>query len=161
MERTHALTFVTSGDRDVILSRVFDVPADVLFHALTTPHLVQQWLGVHHPWSMPVCDIDLREGGAYRYQWQHPNGKSFGSRGTYLHVTPNARIEADEYFMEYPTPVMVTQVLTEAHGRTTLSITERYASEEIRGMALASGMETGVESSYDTLAVMLATAAVT
>ena len=149
------LTVTASGDRDIVMTRVFDAPRDLVFEAHTKPELVKRWLTGPDPWEMVVCEIDLRAGGKYRYVWRHPqNGNEMGMGGVYREVVAPERIVATEQFDDpwYQGEAVGTLVLTEKDGRTTLTNTVTYASREARDGVLASGMATGVEVSYDKLA---------
>ena len=70
---TNHMTFKIepSGDREIIMTRVFDAPRDLVFDALTKPDLAKRWLLGPPGWSMPVCEIDLKVGGTYRYVWRN------------------------------------------------------------------------------------------
>lgn len=153
------LTVTASGDRDIVMTREFDAPRDLVFEAHTNPELVKRWLTGPPPWEMSVCEIDLRVGGRYRYVWRHPeNGNEMGMGGVYREVVAPERIVATEQFDNpwYEGEAVGTLVLTEKNGRTTLTNTVTYASKEARDGVLASGMAGGVEISYDKLEAVLA-----
>jgi uncharacterized protein YndB with AHSA1/START domain len=155
------LQVTTPSDREIVMTRVFDAPRHLVFEAMTRPELVQRWLGVHDGWTFEVCDIDLTVGGAYHYVWRNPAGKRFGTGGKHLEVTPN-RIVTTEQFDEplYPGEAVNTLELFEQQGKTTLTLTMRFPSREIRDAALGSGMKKGVEMAYDTLAGLMASGAI-
>ncbi len=67
------MQITTPGDRDIVVTRAFNTPRHLVYHALTVPALVKRWLGVHKGWVLDVCEIDLGVGGAYRYVWRGPN----------------------------------------------------------------------------------------
>jgi uncharacterized protein YndB with AHSA1/START domain len=158
MTNTNTLRVSTPSDREIAMTRVFDAPRDLVFHAYTTPALVKRWLGVHGGWSLDVCEIDLRVGGAYRYVWRKQNGAQMGVRGVYREVVPPERIVATEVFDEswYPGEAVGTAVLTEHGGRTTLTLTVLYESREARDGVLRSPMDTGVAAAFDKLAEIVA-----
>jgi uncharacterized protein YndB with AHSA1/START domain len=160
MTRTGSLTITTPSDREIAMTREFDAPRHLVFRAYTTPELLTQWLGVHAGWSMAVCEVDLRVGGAYRYVWRNEQGMEMGMRGVFREVVPNERIVATEVFDEswYPGEAVDTVVLTEQGGRTTLTLTVRYESREARDAVLRSPMEQGVAAGFDKLEQLLATA---
>jgi len=130
-----------------------------VFQALTTPELVKKWLLGPPGWTMPVCEIDLRVGGAYRYVWHSAGGQVMGMRGVFREITPPARIVQTEIFDDpwYRGEAIVTGSLTESNGQTTLTTTVRYESQEVRDGVLASRMAEGVTASYDRMAEVLAT----
>jgi uncharacterized protein YndB with AHSA1/START domain len=159
MTQTGSLRITTPTDREIAMTRVFDAPRHLVFEAYTTPDLLKRWLGVHAGWSMAVCEVDLRVGGAYRYVWRNEQGMEMGMRGVFREVEPNERIVATEVFDEswYPGEAVDTVVLTEQGGRTTLTLTVRYESREARDAVLKSPMEQGVAAGFDKLEQLLAT----
>ena len=147
------------GDREIVMLRQFDAPRRLVFDAWTKPELLKQWLLGPPGWSMPVCEIDLRVGGAYRYVWrQGSDGSEMGMRGVYHEIVPQERLVWTELFDEawYPGEALITTTLAEEGGRTTLTTTILYVSQEARDAVLKSGMERGVAASYDKLAELLA-----
>jgi uncharacterized protein YndB with AHSA1/START domain len=161
MTKTGALEITTPTDREIAMTRIFDAPRRLVFEAHTKPELVKRWLGVFGGWSLDVCEIDLRVGGAYRYVWRNVNGNEMGMGGVYREIVPAERIVATEKFDDpwYEGEAVATTRFVEDGGKTTLTTTVRYASKEIRDAVLKSPMETGVAASYDKLAEILATAA--
>jgi uncharacterized protein YndB with AHSA1/START domain len=158
MHNTATLKITTPTDREIAMIRIFDAPRALVFEAFTKPELVKQWLLGPPGWSMPVCKIDLKVGGAYRYVWRHADGREMGMGGVYREIVPQERLVCTELFDEawYPGESLITTTLTEKNGRTTLTTTMLYASKEARDSVLKSGMESGVAASYDRLAEMLA-----
>jgi uncharacterized protein YndB with AHSA1/START domain len=140
------------------MSRVFDAPRSLVFDAWTKPELLERWLGVRGGWSMVVCEVDLRVGGAYRFVWRGPDGAEMGMGGVYREIVAPERLVATESFDDpwYPGEAFDTTVLVEEGGKTTATTTVLYESEEIRDAVLESGMARGVAESYDVLAEYLA-----
>jgi uncharacterized protein YndB with AHSA1/START domain len=161
MKNVGNLQVTTRGDQELVLTRVFDAPRRLVFDAWTKPELVRQWLLGPPGWSMPVCEIDLRVGGKYRYVWRHENGNEMGMGGIYREILPPERIVATEKFDEswYPGEAIGTVVLVELGGKTTLTQTIVYESREAREVVLKSPMEQGVAAGYDRLAELLASMA--
>jgi uncharacterized protein YndB with AHSA1/START domain len=153
-----ALKLSARGDREIVMTRTFDAPRNLVFDAFTKPELVKQWLLGPPGWSMPVCEIDLRVGGKYRYVWRNVNGNEMGMGGVYREIVAPERIVATEEFDEswYPGGALGTLVLVEQGGKTTLTQTVLYESREAREAVLKSPMEQGVAASYDRLAELLA-----
>src|SRR3954464_4193012 len=152
------LKLATRGERELAMTRVFDAPRNLVFDAFTKPELVRQWLLGPDGWSMPVCEIDLKVGGKYRYVWRRDSdGTEMGMGGVYREIVPNQRIVATEKFDPawYPGEAVGTLVLTEQAGKTMLTQTIVYQSREAREGVIKSGMETGVARSYDRLAEQL------
>ena len=148
----------TPSDREIVMTRVFDAPRDMLFDAFTNPELVPQWLTGRPDHSMPVCEIDLRAGGAYRYVWRGPDGKEMSSKGVFREVAPPERVIATERFEPswYEGENVNTTTFIEAGGKTTVTLRIECGSKEIRDTMMKSGMERGVAYSYDELEKMLA-----
>jgi uncharacterized protein YndB with AHSA1/START domain len=156
------LNVTTPSDREIAITRVFDAPRRLVFDAHTKPELVKRWLLGPPGWSMPVCEIDLRVGGKYRWVWRHDrDGTQMGMGGVYREIAAPERLVATEKFDEawYPGEALNTLVLVEQRGRTTLTQTMRYESREARDAVLKSGMEKGLTASYDRLAELLASTA--
>jgi uncharacterized protein YndB with AHSA1/START domain len=159
MKDTAELKVTAEGERAIVMSRVFDAPRRLVFDAFSRPEHVKRWLLGPPGWSMPVCEIDLRVGGRYRYVWRKDSdGTEMGMGGVYREVVVSERIVATEVFDQawYPGEAVGTLVLVEDGGKTTVTQTMLYASREARDGVLKSGMERGVVASYDRLADLLA-----
>ena len=153
------LKLTTPLDREIAMTRVFDAPRQLVFDAHTKPDLVRQWLLGPPGWSMPVCEMDLRVGGTYRWVWRHDsNGTEMGMGGVYRDIVAPERLVTTERFDDawYPGEALNTLVLIEQGGRTTLTQTMRYESRDARDAVIKSNMEKGVAASYDRLADLLA-----
>jgi uncharacterized protein YndB with AHSA1/START domain len=157
MKNAGTLQVTTPTDREIAMTRVFNAPRHLVFDALTKPELVSQWLLGPPGWSMPVCEIDPRVGGAYRFQWRGPDGEEMGTRGVCREIRPPERFVATERFDDpwYPGESLVSYSLAEQDGVTTLTLTVRYESREARDGVLKTPMEKGVAMSYDRLAELL------
>src|SRR6266581_8888368 len=157
MKDSGGLKLTTRGDREIVMTRVFDAPRSLVFEAFTKPELVKRWLLGPEGWSMPVCEIDLRVGGKYRYVWRHVKGHEMGMGGVFREIVPPERIVSTEKFDEswYPGEAVGTIVLVELEGKTTLTQTVRYASPEALEAVLKSPMEQGVEAGYVRLEQLL------
>jgi uncharacterized protein YndB with AHSA1/START domain len=158
MMNTGNFKVTTPTDREIAMTRVFNAPRHLVFGALSKPELVKQWLLGPPGWTMPVCEIDLRVGGAYRFQWRGPDGTEMGTRGVFREIALPERFVATERFDDpwYPGEALVTYVLVEHGGKTTLTLTVLYESREARDGVLKTPMEKGVAMSYDRLEQLLA-----
>jgi uncharacterized protein YndB with AHSA1/START domain len=158
MKNTGTLKLTTRGEREIVMTRIFDAPRSLVFDAFTKPELIKQWLLGPPGWSMPVCEIDFRVGGRYRYLWRHENGNEMGMSGVYREIAAPERIVATEKFDEswYPGEAVGTVILAEQGGKTTLTQTILYESRDVRDAVLKSPMESGVAAGYDRLAELLA-----
>ena len=155
---TETLQVTTPTEREIVMSRVFDAPRELVFEAWTKPELLKRWLGVRNGWELAECEVDLKVGGAYRFVWRGPNGEEMGMGGVYREIVRPERIVCTEVFDDawYPGEALNTTVLTESAGETALLVTMRYASRDARDGVLSSGMERGVGESYDMLDELLA-----
>jgi uncharacterized protein YndB with AHSA1/START domain len=158
MTNAGPLKVTTPSDLEIAMTRVFNAPRHLVFDALTKPELVRQWLLGPPGWTMPVCEIDLRVGGAYRYVWRQDTGREMGMGGVFREIVPHERIVCTELFDEawYAGEALVTNVLVEQGGKTTLTLTSLFETRETRDAVLKSGMERGVAVSYDRLEQLLA-----
>jgi uncharacterized protein YndB with AHSA1/START domain len=154
MQNTGTLQVTTPSDREVVLTRVFDAPRELVYDALTKPELLKRWFGPRG-WSLVVCEVDLRVGGAWRFVLRGPDGSEMGMRGVYRELVRPERTVHTESFDDYPGESVVTGVLVERDGKTTLTGTVLYESKEIRDAVIGSGMEHGAAESYDKLAELL------
>lgn len=158
MTSNTSVQITTPSDREVEIERVFDAPRDLVFEALTKPELLKRWC-VPGGWSMIVCDIDLKVDGAFRFVSRRPDGKEIGQRGVYREIDAPRRLVNSEWWEDWnPGESLVTTVLTETAGRTTLTSTVLFPSQEVRDIVLKNGMKHGAAESYAKLAELLASA---
>jgi uncharacterized protein YndB with AHSA1/START domain len=139
------------------MTRLFDAPRPVVFEAMTKPEHVKEWWGrLGDGYSVPVCEIDLRPGGAWRFVNRHPNGEAT-FYGEYREIVPPSRLVFTEIYAPFPDSVsVVTTDFTEENGKTRMTATVRYPSTEVRDMVLGTGMATGAGISYDRLEDLVA-----
>jgi uncharacterized protein YndB with AHSA1/START domain len=155
--RTGVTTYTTPSDREVVITRVVSAPRGVVFDAFTNPRHVPNWLIGPEGWSMPVCEIDLRPGGRWRYVYRKGDGSEMTMQGSYREVAPPERLVSTESWgPEWPETVN-TMVLTETDGLTTITITVRYPSKEARDAALKTGMKEGMDQGFARLDTLLET----
>jgi uncharacterized protein YndB with AHSA1/START domain len=152
------LKVAANGEREIVMTRVFDAPRELVFSAMTKPELLQRWLLGPDGWSMPVCEVDLKVGGKYRYVWRNiASGAEMGMGGVYREIVAPERIVATEKFEEASSgEALNTLILSEQAGKTTLTQTISCESREMRDAILKSGMEKGVAASYTRLDDVLA-----
>jgi len=160
VQNTESFQVTTPSDREIAMTRVFDAPRRLVFDAWTKPELLRRWLGVRAGWTMVVCEVDLKVGGAYRYVWRGPAG-DMGMGGVFREVVRPERIVSTEVFDDpwYAGEAVDTLVMVESGGKTTVTTTVRYVSQQVRDAVLASGMSRGVAESYDVLAEVLSSIA--
>ena len=150
----------TPSECEIQVTRNFDAPRRLVFEAFTKPELVRRWLLGPPGWTMPLCEIDLRVGGAYRYVWRfEQDGSQMAMGGVFREITPLERLVATEKFDDvwYPGEALNTTVFVETRGITRTTITVLYESKEARDTARRSGMEYGMAAGYDRLETLLPT----
>jgi uncharacterized protein YndB with AHSA1/START domain len=148
---------VTPTDREIRMTRLFNAPRTLVFEAMTKPEHVQQWWGrLGDGYSVPVCEIDLRPGGTWRFVNRHPKGEA-AFHGEYREIVPPLRLVFTEIYEPFPDSVsVVTTDFTEEAGKTRITVTVRYPSQQIRDIVMGSGMDKGAAISYDRLEDLLA-----
>jgi uncharacterized protein YndB with AHSA1/START domain len=155
-------TVTLPNDRDVVVVRTFNAPRELVFDAWTKPALVQRWLLGPPGWTMPVCEMDVRPGGKYRWRWRsEADGKEFGFSGEFREVVrPSRTVHVERYDSGdvggEMGEALVTSELTESNGVTTHKMTIRYESKEVRDAAVKTGMTDGMEMGYQRLDGLLA-----
>jgi uncharacterized protein YndB with AHSA1/START domain len=151
---TPATVFSMPSDREVAWTRTFAAPRERVFRAFTEPEHVQRWLLGPEGWTMPVCEMDLRVGGGWRYVWRNGDGVEFAIEGVFREIERPARLVYTESMMG--SEALQTIVLTEEDGVTTMVSSLLYGSRAERDAAVATGMAEGSSQSYDRLAEVLA-----
>jgi uncharacterized protein YndB with AHSA1/START domain len=159
---TGKLQVTLPSDCEILVTRELAAPRALVYDAHTKPAMVQRWLYGPEGWTMPVCEIDLRVGGRYRYRWrQLSDGTEFGLGGKYLEIVPGEKIVSTEAFEGglNQGEAVNTLTLTEQKGKTTVRLLMRYPSKEIRDGAIATGMNDGIEMGYARLDTQLSATA--
>jgi uncharacterized protein YndB with AHSA1/START domain len=151
MTSTDTVKVTTPTDTDVVVTRQFDAPRAMVFDALTQPDLLRRWYGPEG-WSLDVCDIDLKVGGKWRFVVRRPDGKAIGQKGVYQEVVRPERIVHTESWEDWdPGETLVTVVLTEEGGKTTLTTNMRFPSREVRDVIVKNGLDKNLNQTYDKL----------
>jgi uncharacterized protein YndB with AHSA1/START domain len=142
----------TVSDQEIRMTRLFDAPRQLVFEAMTRPEHVKRWWGqLGEGYSVPVCEIDLRVGGAWRFVNRHPRGEA-AFHGEYREITPPDRLVFTEIYEPFPESVsVVTADFVDEGGKTRFTATVRYSSLEVRDMVISTGMARGAGISYDRL----------
>jgi uncharacterized protein YndB with AHSA1/START domain len=153
------------SDREVRVVRSFQAPRALVWEAHTSPELVKRWMLGYPGWSMPVCEMDVRVGGMYRWRWRFDeDGSEFGFHGEFVEVDAPAKLRHTEIFdpgdiggtMGEGNAAMITTTFSERDGVTTLTSLMDFGSREGRDAALSTGMTDGMEASYQLLDTLLA-----
>ena len=142
----------TPSDREIRMTRLFDAPRALVFAAMTKPEHIKRWWGnLDAGYSVPVCEVDLRPGGAWRFVNRHPKGDA-EFYGVYREIKPPERLVFTEIYAPFPdAESVVTTDLTEENGKTRMTVTASYPSLQVRDTVIASGMARGAAISYDRL----------
>ena len=145
-------TVTTPSEREIRMTRLFDAPRHLVWEAMSKPEHIKRWWGcLGQGYSVPVCEVDLRPGGKWRFVNRHPKGEA-EFYGEYREVVPPERVVFTEIFAPFPDAgSLVTAVLTEENDKTRLTVTAQYPSLEVRDMVIGTGMAKGAAASYDRL----------
>ncbi|MEP7106198.1 MAG: SRPBCC family protein [Chloroflexota bacterium] len=161
-QSANTLQVTTPTDREIVMTRVFDAPRELVFKAWTEPEHVRHWWGLRSS-NMIVCEGDVRPGGTWRYVTKEENGEEVPFTGAYQEVSPPDRLVYTETYDIEPfnqgDPAVNTVTFTEEAGRTLVTLVTVYPTKEIRDFVLGTGMERGAAESYDRLAEHLKTLA--
>lgn len=152
-------TYATPTDREVLITRIFDAPRRIVFDAYTNPEHLRQWLLGPEGWTMPICEMDARPGGSWRYVWRKDDGTEMAMAGTIReYVPPERLVTTESWGPEWPETVNTT-TFAETGGRTAVTLTILYPSKAARDAALETGMKEGMNESFIRLDKLLQTIA--
>jgi uncharacterized protein YndB with AHSA1/START domain len=142
----------TPSERDIRMTRLFDAPRALVFEAMTRPEHIGRWWGcLGEGYSVPICEVDLRVGGKWRFVNRHPQGEA-GFHGVYREITPPERLVFTEIYEPFPdAESVVTSTFTDEEGKTRLTVLVTYPSRDVRDAVVASGMARGAAISYGRL----------
>ena len=147
------------SEREVKVVRSFDAPRALVYRAHVEPALVRRWMLGPPGWSMPVCEMDLRVGGKYRWRWRADDGGAeFGFYGEFRAVEPHIRLVHTETFdpgtmggEHSGGEALITTSFDETGGVTTVTTLMDFGTQESRDKAMSTGMTTGMEQSFQQL----------
>ena len=151
MTTTRKAVVTLPTDTQILITREFDAPKDLVYKAYTTPELIKRW------WSgdrgaVTIADVDLRVGGSWRYVMTANGGLEVGFHGSFREIVPNERIVSTDVFEGMPDGEAVeTATFTETDGRTTLTILVQHQNQQHRDAHINSGMEGGMNEAFDRL----------
>jgi uncharacterized protein YndB with AHSA1/START domain len=154
---SRSATVTLPTDEQILITREFDAPKDLVYRAWTTPELVRRWWHANRG-EMTVCEIDLRVGGRWRYVMVAHGELEVGFHGEYREIVPNERIVSTETYEGLPEGVseedgstLNTATFAETDGRTTLTLLVQAPSKATRDAIVDSGMEDGLQDALDLL----------
>ncbi len=149
--RSGELTVTTPSDREIVMSREFDAPRDLVFEAYTSCEHISRWWGPRK-YEVVGCEIDFRPGGKWRIVHRAPDGEEHAFRGEYREIAPPERIVWTFEYEGFPGSVSVeTMTLEEHDGKTTFTATSVFNTVEERDGMLQSGMEEGAGETMERL----------
>ena len=141
------------SEREVIITRVFDVPARILFAAYREPAHLKRWFGPGS-WPLTTAEVDFRVGGRYHFVMTGPDGREgppFG--GEYLEIVPDRKIVYTNGFDDPDSPTMtITVTLDERDGTTTLTMRTLFESAAAKQQFVGMGFVDGTSMGFDQLA---------
>lgn len=161
MKKPDPLQVHAHGDREIVITREFHAPRELVFEAWTTPALLARWFGPPD-WTLTTCEMDVHPGGKYRFVMENEHGMQMGISGTFHEVDRPYRLVATEIYDQDWTggETHITNELDEHNGHTTMTITILYASSEARDMVVSSPMAQGMEMGFSRLDEVLETVTV-
>lgn len=160
-ENQRTLKLTVLSDTEIMLSRTFDAPRELVFEACSRPEHVKNWWGPRGS-DVTVLEMDFRPGGTWRFLQRMPDGNTYPFKGEYREIVPPERVVQTFIFDVEPYSAyesVETATYSEENGKTTISVVVRYQSIEHRDGVIASGMESGARETYDRLAEYLPTLA--
>jgi uncharacterized protein YndB with AHSA1/START domain len=156
--KTNQLTVTLPSDTEILLTREFEAPRELVWKAMTTPELIKQWWGWRTS-RLVVCEIDLRVGGAWRYVSRAEDGTDHPFKGVFKEIVAPERI-AQTWCYDVP-PInekesLETMTLIEKDGRTIMTTLVKHENKVNRDGHIHSGMEKGAGETMDRLEELLA-----
>jgi uncharacterized protein YndB with AHSA1/START domain len=153
----NVVTLELPFEREIVLTRVFNAPRQLVFDAWTKPEHVKRWYGCDAS-TMTSCDIDLRPGGAYRFVLRMTDGTEHSLSGIYREIVPPARIVATERINDDPNmEALIAITFDEQDGKTTMTSTALYKTAAARKIVLDFGIEKGASETFARLDAYLET----
>lgn len=153
--KTAKTTFEVRGDLEVVMTREFDAPRELVFEMWTSPEHIRRWWGPRDT-NLTTCEMDFRVGGKWRFVDTRDDGQEFPFSGEFVEIDPPGRLVFTQRYEPWPGPGLVETVeLTERDGKTFMVNTSRFQSKEDRDGMVNSGMEGGATESMERLAELV------
>ena len=151
------MTLKTEGDKNLVVTRRFAAPPEAVYRAHTEPELIKKWMLGPEGWTMPVCINEARPGGKLRYEWKNGKGEGFYLTGEFVELEPYRRIvHVERMHLPDPTPDNHVETRFDEDGAGTLmTMRMTLPNAETRAAMLATGMEHGMEASYQRLETVI------
>ena len=150
------------SDQEILITRTFEAPRDLVWQMWTKAEHLQQWWGPAG-WTLPVCELDFRPGGTWFYCMQGPDGMQSCGKATYIEIEAPARIVYEDAFADAEGHLLadmpvghITLKFVEADHKTTVISTVRYPTKADRDKVIEMGMEAGIDQTLNRLEAYLA-----
>jgi uncharacterized protein YndB with AHSA1/START domain len=150
-------TLTLPTDEQILITREFDAPRELVYRAWTTPELVERWWHAKRG-KVTLVEIDLRVGGKWRYVMVADDGTEVGFHGEYREIVPSERIVSTETYEGLPEGVseeegttLNTATFSESDGRTLVTLLVQAPNKTSRDAIIDSGMEAGLQDALDLL----------
>jgi len=144
------LSITLPSDTEILMTRVFEAPRHLVFEVMSKPEYIKRWWGCMDGFTMPVCEVDFRVGGKYRFVGRAPDGNEFGFSGEYKEIVVPSKIVNTEIFDPFPdSPALCTMTLEERDGKTYYQTLVQHDSKTARDAHVNSGMEYGAGLGLD------------
>ena len=158
MNSADLFSFTPHDDRDIVVSRIFDAPRELVWSAFTEPELITRWMSGPPAGALSIREMDFKAGGAYRWEWQLvTTGATMGLTGVFRRISRPQRIVHTEKWAApyYMGETVVTTTFADHDGKTAVTITVRYATRAARDAMTKSGMAGGMAQCYARLDAFL------
>jgi len=148
--------YTTPSDREIRVVRAFRAPRRLVYEAMSNPKHLPKWMTGPEGWTMPICEMDLRVGGKWRFVYRMPDGKEMAMQGAYREIVPQERmVSTESWGPEWPDTVNTMELTDAQQGVTIMTLTVLYPSKEARDAALGSGMKEGMDKGFARLDALL------
>ena len=156
IDRTGSAVVTLPSDTEILITRKFDAPAELIFEVWTNPEHIRNWWGWERD-EMTVCEFDLRVGGTWRFVTRNERAGEVAFNGECLEIDRPHRLVSTEVYEPYPDSAAVNTLTLEEHdGVTTMTVLVRHQTKEARDAHIGSGMESGLQHSLDRVDAVLA-----
>jgi uncharacterized protein YndB with AHSA1/START domain len=157
VDKSNITTFSTPSDQEIVMTRIFDAPRELVFKAYTDPQAIEQWWGPRIYVTI-VDQMDVRPGGKWRFINRNSDGAEFAFHGEYQEVVPPERLVCTFEFEGMSGHVVIsTLIFEDLGGKTKVTSTSLFPTVDDRDGMLDSGMESGARDSWERLAEYLET----
>lgn len=150
-------TVTMPSDREIVVTHVVDAPRDLVWDAWTKPEHMPNWMLGPPGWTMPVCEMDLRPEGSWHFVWRDGAGNEMAMRGVYREIVPPERLVSTESWGAGWPETLNTLTFREEAGKTTVTVSILYPSQEARDRAAQTGMTGGMDATFERLAEYIRT----